>query len=360
MKQLVLLGAGHAHVEVIRLLGMRKPPDIAISLVSESDRAGYSGMMPGVMAGHYRRDEAEVNVPALCNTHGVRYVRAVAERIDGDEQCIHTSAGPIAFDVASINIGSQPWQAPRSPSARGLHLSVKPFAQFLDRLPELENTRTIAVIGGGAAAVEVLLALHYRMRAHAPRFTLVTSAPQILDGYPRAVVRKVERALQACDATMALSSKVLAIGDQGIELESGHTIACDASVWATGARPHACLAASNIALAPDGFILVDARQRCVSHPNIFAVGDCASRTDAPLQKSGVVPVRQGPWMVDELIAACAGQPTQAFVNKPTALALLSLGEKRAVGAKGNWIFSGAWAWRWKDYLDRSFMKKYSA
>ncbi len=356
MSQLVLLGAGHAHVEVVRLLGTQKPAMLNVTLVSESERAGYSGMMPGVMAGLYRREQAEVNVPALCAKHGVRYLRARAQGIDGNARAIETDAGRVSFDIASINIGSQPWLPE---DRRGIHLPVKPFAQFLDHLPTLEQARNIVVVGGGAAAVEVLLALQHRLRGRESKFTLATAGARILEGYPEAVIGKIEATFQKRGVTTVTRAKVRSANETALVLEDGRNLACDASVWATGARPHPCLANSTLKLAKDGFIAVDARQRSLSHPHIFAVGDCATRDDAPLQKSGVIPVRQGPWMVQQLIAACEGRETMPFVNRPTALALLSLGERRAVGAKGNWIFSGAWAWRWKDYLDRGFMRKYS-
>jgi NADH dehydrogenase FAD-containing subunit len=99
-------------------------------------------------------------------------------------------------------------------------------------------------------------------------------------------------------------------------------------------------------------------QQSVSHNTVFAVGDCATLQPTALPKAGVVPVRQGPWLYQQLLNAAKGEATSPFQNKPTALALLSLGDKTCVGHKGNFIFKGAWAWWMKDYIDRRFMAKY--
>jgi selenide, water dikinase len=354
LKKLLLVGAGHAHVEVVRLLGLQKPPNVEITLLSESARAGYSGMMPGVIAGHYSRDEAEVNVPALCARSGVKFEIGVLNRIDAAANTVHTSKADYAYDWLSLNTGSRPWMPE---NARGLHLGVKPFSAFLDALPQLAAAKTIVVVGGGAAAIEVLFALIRRL-GDGHQFALVCASEDILLGYPKKVVDVVKKKLNASGAVLHLNAPVEATEPGRIVLADGKSVACDASVWATGARPHDYVAQSDLAAAADGFIAVNAMQQSISHSNTFAVGDCATLQPKGLPKAGVVPVRQGPWLYQQLCNPAMGKAIVPFQNKPTALALLSLGDKTCVGHKGNFIFHGAWAWWMKDYIDRRFMAKY--
>ena len=56
MKQLLLIGGGHAHVEVLRRFALRPEPDVAITVISPHRQTPYSGMLPGLVAGHYRFD----------------------------------------------------------------------------------------------------------------------------------------------------------------------------------------------------------------------------------------------------------------------------------------------------------------
>ena len=51
-KKLLLAGAGHAHIGLLRRLSGKYPnnDDIDIGLISEQSQALYSGMLPGWMA----------------------------------------------------------------------------------------------------------------------------------------------------------------------------------------------------------------------------------------------------------------------------------------------------------------------
>ena len=60
MRRLLLAGAGHAHLALLASLAAQPVRGLRITLVSPRARQIYSGMLPGVIAGHYRRDEAEI------------------------------------------------------------------------------------------------------------------------------------------------------------------------------------------------------------------------------------------------------------------------------------------------------------
>ena len=93
----------------------------------------------------------------------------------------------------------------------------------------------------------------------------------------------------------------------------------------------------------------------MSHPEVFAAGDVATRQDAPHPKSGVYAVRAGPPLAANLRALCAGAALQPYTPQKRTLYLLSLGEKRAIASWGRWSAEGRWVWRWKDHIDRGFI-----
>jgi pyridine nucleotide-disulfide oxidoreductase family protein len=354
LKKIVLVGAGHAHVEVVRLFGVHKPAGVSVMLISEGARAGYSGMMPGVIAGHYARAQAEIDVPMLCKKSGIAWQIGTLARVHAAQNTLHTEAGAIGYDVLSLNTGSRPWLPDRS---EGLHLGVKPFAAFLDALPALGKVKRIAVVGGGAAAVEVLFALDHRLKGSA-QCALICATPDILMGYPKTVVANVKKQLHTCGAVLIKNARVESAHAHHLMLANGARVECGASVWATGARPHDYIASSDLRAAPDGFVAVNTTQQSLSHPNVFAVGDCATLEGAALPKAGLVPVRQGPWLCEQLVNAARGDPLAPFAFQRTSLALLALGDRYSVGSKGRFTFKGTWAWHWKDYIDRRFMAKY--
>ena len=110
-KDLVLVGGGHSHVQVIRMLAMKKAlGSIRVTLISDESTVCYSGMLPGCLAGLYRPDEMEMELRPICIWAGVRFVRARVAGLDPVLQQVHFDDGrpTLAYDVLSINVGSIP------------------------------------------------------------------------------------------------------------------------------------------------------------------------------------------------------------------------------------------------------------
>ncbi|MFM7531909.1 MAG: FAD-dependent oxidoreductase, partial [Rubrivivax sp.] len=140
----------------------------------------------------------------------------------------------------------------------------------------------------------------------------------------------------------------------------------DVALWATGAQAHEWQRdpARRGALAVDdqGFVRIDEQLRSVTHPEVFASGDCASWPGEGLPKAGVHAVRMGPVLAGNLRAAWRGPAGAADLrpHRPQRhfLALLATGDGRAIASRGPFGAEGAWAWRWKDHIDRSFLRQF--
>ena len=65
MKRLLLAGAGHAHLQVLKSLAARRRRDVEVVLVTPHLRQMYSGMLPGWIAGHYALAECAVRLEPL-------------------------------------------------------------------------------------------------------------------------------------------------------------------------------------------------------------------------------------------------------------------------------------------------------
>jgi selenide,water dikinase len=365
--RILLIGGGHSHVEVLRRFALVPDPAVALTLVSPDADTPYSGMLPGLVAGHYTREETHIALAPLAARAGARFVIG---RVDGLDLATHEvvmdGGARAGFDLVSLDIGSTPDAG--VPGARDHAIPVKPVDRFLDAWTGLQAdaaagaVRTIAVVGGGAGGVELLLAMQARLVAtlaeRAPHFAVCTDQPTLLVQHSRAVRVRFERLLAQRGVAVHLASRVTAVEPGALVVTGGRHLAADRVVWATAASAQAWVAASGLACDARGFVRVDEALRSPSHPCVFAVGDCATQDGHPRPKSGVYAVRQGPPLADNLRRAAHGQPLRRFVPQRNALALISTGDRHAIASRGGFVAEGDWVWRWKDRIDRRFMAKY--
>jgi selenide, water dikinase len=362
LKDLVLVGGGHAHVEVLRRFAMRPLSGARITLISEHSTSAYSGMLPGHVAGHYDAEDIHIDLRRLANVAGARFVRARVTGLDVDAQTVNFEGRPpLAYDLLSLNTGSVP-NTSNVPGAVEHALPVKPVDRFLERWSAAVTTDEdlhIGVVGGGAAGVEIALALRHRLGpGTGHRIGLFEAGPAILPGLSIGARRRVSRALSDGGIVVHTGRPARSIGVDRLELEGGEQVRLDVTVWATGASAPDWLARTGLAHTENGFARVDRHLRSTSHPAVFAAGDIAVIDGVDLPRSGVYAVRQGGVLAENLRRVLSRRPTRPFRPQRRFLNLIATGPKHAVATRGILSGSGEWAWRWKDRIDRRFMDRY--
>ena len=365
-KRLLLLGGGHVHVHVLQALAQQALAGAEVALVTPSALQIYSGMVPGLVAGHYRAEQCAIALRPLAAAARVHFIEGSAVRLDAAARRVTLADGRVAeYDVLSLDTGAV-MDRERLPGAREHGLFVRPiehFVRLLDELLDLASRRVldVVVVGAGAAGVELALALQYRLAGRGEeraRVALVTGGGEPLEGYPPGVMQRAARALAARRITVFRDS-VAALQPGAVVLAGGARLACDAPVLATGAEAPSWLADSGLALNDQGFVTTGPMLQSSSHAEVFAAGDVASRLDAPHAKSGVYAVRAGPALVLNLRRFIGGGALQPHLPQKRTLNLISCGERRAIVSWGAWAAQGRWAWWWKDRIDRAFVARYS-
>ncbi|RYH04060.1 selenide, water dikinase SelD [Salipiger sp. IMCC34102] len=356
-RDLVLIGGGHTHALVLRKWGMDPLPGVRLTVIDPSPAAAYSGMLPGFVAGHYGRDELDIDLVRLARFAGARFICGAVTGIDTTARRIAVPGrADVVYDVASVDIGI----TSAMPDLEGFAdhgVPAKPLGPFASRWDTFRQTATdphVAVLGGGVAGAELAMAMAHALRDRDPTVQVIDRS-RALAGLNDTARDRVLAGLAANGVTLIEGATVARLTDGAVELDDGRRIRSDFTVGAAGAKPHDWMAQVGVD-CHEGFLSVGPSLQ-TSDPALFAVGDCAHLTHAPRPKAGVYAVREAPVLFDNLRAALSGGSMRRYRPQKDYLKLVSLGAKRAMAERFGTGFSGGLLWRWKDRIDRRFMAK---
>lgn len=367
MKRLLLLGGGHAHVSVLADLARRPLAGWQVGLVSPYRRQIYSGMLPGWVAGHYPIEACAIALDRLAAAAGVSWYETSGQELALARGELHGADGSrLGFDALSIDTGPMP-AVQGLPGLAAHALALRPIERFIAAWPLLVNRILgqcrrfdLVVLGAGAAGVELAFAIHRRALVDGWShlyITIVGSDELPLPGSPLATRRRAARLLAQRGIRWLPARRAKELQAGLLHFDHGEPLAFDACIAATGAAAPAWAAASGLATDAQGFIRVGPTLQSVSHAEVFAAGDVASYA-SPRPKSGVFAVRAGPVLARNLRAYCGAGRLDAWTPQASALYLISTGDRHALATWGRWSFSGSWVWRWKDHIDRRFMRRF--
>ena len=358
---LVLIGGGHTHALVLRKWGMNKLPGARLTVIHPGPTAPYSGMLPGYVAGHYRRDELDIDLIRLARFAGARVIAGNATGIDLEARQIHVPGHPpIGFDLTSVNVGITS-DMPSMPGFGAHAVPAKPLGPFAAKWRAFLDGPTpgeVAVIGGGVAGAELAMAMANALIARGRTGNRVTmidnaSALSVLGAKAQARIRT---AMQTLDIEVIENVAIASVHADHLLLNDGQRIAAHFTTGTASARALGWLADTGLELK-DGFITVDPTLRS-SDRHVFAAGDCAHLTESPRPKAGVYAVREAPILYHNLRAALTGDPLRRYHPQRDYLKLISLGGKSALAEKFGTVISGPLMWRWKNRIDQKFMDQF--
>jgi selenide, water dikinase len=238
-------------------------------------------------------------------------------------------------------------------AAKPLGAYAERWAGFRDAVEAGRTPPDIAVIGAGVGGVELALAMDHRLReVPGRRITLIERQRNILPELGP-VGSRLRRRLDEAGIAVLTDVEIAAVEAAHVRLADGRRIPAALTLGAAGSRPQPWLAGTGLHLT-DGYVTVGATLASVSHPNVFAAGDCAHLSHAPRPKAGVFAVRAAPILAHNLRAVLSGGAPRRFRPQHDYLKLVSLGEKAALAGKWGMALEGAWLWRLKDRIDRAF------
>lgn len=345
---LILAGAGHSHALLLRMWAMqpKRRPEGLITLVNRHITTLYSGMVPGLVAGTYSRNNLEINLWRLADQAGVALVIAEITGLDPLKQkLLLAGRPPLSYDRLSLNLGCVT-QEPKATSGKSNALAIKPLEPALSYINKAETsqpTTPVQLVGSGLAAIELALALRHRWPKRKVQ----------LQAKPGRIPLVLQQALATAGVNLLQTAEPAAAKENPASLR----------LHCTGSQAPSLLAASGLPVDARGRVRTAATLEVLDFPKIFACGDCAVIDDDPRPASGVWAVRAAAPLGRNLEASCNQKPLKPW--RPQRLALQLMGGFDIEGKPTAWALWGSlclgphpWLWHWKQWIDRRFMKRF--
>ncbi len=359
-QRLLLVGAGHAHLHLVRNAARLARAGYRITLVAP-EWFDYSGAASGVAAGGRDPAEGRIDVAALAGRHRVDHRRGLVTAVDPVARRATTDDGALVeWDLVSFNIGSVA-DVPPATTRVGAVVGVKPLSDLTTlrgRLarPPVGRGHHVTVVGAGASGIE--LAAHLASRPDTDRVHLLERGPHVGGSLPRRAARRLVELLDVRGVQILTEADVVRIEEDAVVLRDGIRLPHDTVVVATGLGPPALALRSPLG-GPRGFP-VRATLQHRDHDDVFAAGDCADFLPMALPRIGVHGVRQGPVLLAALEARASGAPAPVYRPQKHALSILDLGGGTALAVRGRWWWLGRPSLALKRRIDARWLAMYES
>jgi len=365
-KHLVVVGAGHAHLTLLKRMAELTRQGNRVTVISKGAFHYYSGMGPGMVSGTYTPSEIRFHVRQMTESRGGVFLEDAVVRIDPEgRRLILNSGGEIGYEVVSFNTGSGvDFDIPEE-YRNEFVFPVKPIhslVQAREKLKEaLEKTpQTLCIAGGGPAGVEIsanLCELVKQVKGEAD-ITLLAGR-RLLSGMGTRVRKKALQSLTGRGVSVREGVGLKDIAEKEAVLTDGARLKCDYLFPAVGVAPSPLFRESGLPVADDGGLRVNRFLQSVAFPEIYGGGDCIAFDPRPIDRVGVYAVRENPVLFENISASLAeSRKFRAFEPQKSFLLILNMGDGTGIARWKSLVWRGRSAFLLKDYIDRKFMNRF--
>jgi NADH dehydrogenase FAD-containing subunit len=362
-KILILLGAGHAHLQALLFFikNRRRLKKVfeswEIYLITPQSTVLYSGKVPSVIAKEISVTEASIDLDSLAQYPFLRLKLGSVVQINSAENFVVTDSGErLNYNLLSINVGgTQPALASNNPESVFPVRPIDRFTEAINKILIKPGAKSIAIVGAGAVAIEIACALRtqgeYRIKLFTDKKFLYKNNPALSDFILKLLKQKNIEVITNFSVRLLNQSD----GTDAHDFQNG-TVTAGAFVLATPTIP-ALKFKHDLNLSPAGALNVDQYLKCSKY--VFAQGDCAELPGAQIPKSGVQAVRQGKVLVQNLVAEMLGSTALVpFKANPVELNIFFIDSGLALLIWGNFYSLGAWVKQFKNFIDQKFLKSF--
>lgn len=375
--RIVIVGGGVAGLALASRLGdrMGKSGQAEITLVDKSFAHVWKPMLHCFAAGTAQNENDRISFMSQASRHHFEFWPGEITALDRGSKTL-TLAPVLAtdgsevlgertvhYDAVVLSIGSRANDF-RTPG-------VAEHCLFIDNLVEANGFNekfrmallrayadneelNISIVGGGATGTQLAAELHkaldlvslYSFGQKPPKLkvTLLEAGPRILPAFPESVSEAATKQLEALDVTVQVNAMVSGADEHGFILKDGSRVEASLRVWAAGVKaPDVTTRFGGLTLTRSGQIEVRPTLQTVEDDAIFAMGDCAFISDAPVAPTAQAARQQAHHLARQIPGwITASRPLQpfAFHNKG---AIVALGSYNGWGTfSGGTVFGGGW------------------
>ena len=372
--RILVLGGGFGGVAVVRHLErlLRRHTDVEITLVSRDNFFMLTPLLFEACSG--RLELRHCAQPIRAALQHARFIEATVESVDPERQLVRAVAPDggvhaLLYDhlVVALGASTNDGLIPGSSSA----LTFKTMADALvlrnhliecferaDAAADAAQRReclTIVVIGGGLVGTELVgeltafaddvLRFYPRIKRNEIHFQLFEAGPRILPEIDAKLAAKAARVLERRGVAVRVSTAVRSIETERVRLDND-TIHAGTVVLTAGIVPSAVASAIPVVRDQRGRIAVDATMRSHSHPQMWALGDCAAipgPDGRPYPALAQHTIREARHLAKNIRAVIDGRVPSAFMFRSLGT-MASLGHTRAVALVFGVRLTGFLAW----------------
>jgi NADH dehydrogenase len=371
--RVVVLGGGFAGLEAMRVLERRlgARPDVELWLVSDRNYLLFTPLLPQVASSLIEPRHIVQPIRDIRGSRRFRFRRDRVLDIDVAGRRVHMAEGALEYDWLILALGGTtptfgiPGVEEHALSykhledAVGLRDHLIDLAEHADHEPDAAARRrmlTVCVVGGGYTGVELIAELQdffessivprYRgIGTEDYRLLLVEAGDEILRGVHPILAARARRALWHEGIEIQTRTRVTRVLRGAVELNGSAQVAVGLTAWAAGVKGHPVLGALPVAHDRLGRIVVDARLRVPTLPEVFGAGDAITIEGQPGASIPVIPaaLAHGRLAADNVVASFTGGALDTIDWAPRGM-LVSLGQRDAVVEVLGLRLSGYPAW----------------
>ncbi|MGY2120047.1 NAD(P)/FAD-dependent oxidoreductase [Nocardia gipuzkoensis] len=274
--RIVVLGAGYAGATAAGRLAKRlHRDDVEITLVNADPDFVERVRLHQLAAG---QDLPVRPLRKMFAGTGVEVRIARVDSVDADRKTVELigeqGAETLAYDTLVYALGSTiaDFGVPGVVEHAHQVASKQAALRLRERLNQLRANETVLIVGGGLTSIEIATEI---AEARPDLKVAMAARGGVGDWLDEKARSHLRGAFERFGITVHEHADVTRVTEDGVSTRSGAQIPAQMTVWAAGFAVHPIAAASTLTVSETGRIVVDATQRSVSHPNVYAVGDAA-------------------------------------------------------------------------------------